>query len=134
MVGYGITERGFSNSLDLDRKSNVIKLKGYNFEMLYGFAEDLLEDISKNKRVPSVEIMGDLNTWGQATNKRKTELYIKYDMGKLINVRLIIRLVLTFYLTGIKFGDGGFAFIVLLWGIVVNCNKYKTKNFSILIS
>jgi len=80
---YGITERGFSNSLDLDRKSNIIKLTGYNFEMLYGFAEDLLEDISKNKRVSNAEIMGNLDTWGQASSKRKTELYIKYNMEKL---------------------------------------------------
>ena len=79
---YGITERGFSNSLDLDHKSNSIKLSGYNFEMLYGFAEDLAKDISESKRVSGAEIMGNLDTWRQSNN-RKTELYINYNKEKL---------------------------------------------------
>ncbi|MEG0500173.1 MAG: efflux RND transporter permease subunit, partial [Rikenellaceae bacterium] len=87
---YGIDDRGFSNSLDLDRKSSRISLSGYNYDRLYKYAENLCEKIKSNKRVSDVDVEmgGDLFYGGG--NDQINEMYIKYDAQKvaLYNVNL----------------------------------------------
>lgn len=79
----GVSERGFSNSLGLGRKSFRIGLSGYNFDRLYKYAEILAEKIQTNRRVTDVGIeLGNSNYW-QAQDEAASELYIKYDMEKV---------------------------------------------------
>ncbi len=52
----GVSERGFSNSLGLGRKSYSLELTGYNYEALRGYAEGVLESIQGNKRVADASI------------------------------------------------------------------------------
>ncbi|WP_251619682.1 efflux RND transporter permease subunit [Odoribacter lunatus] len=71
---YGIGQ-GFSNALGSGYKSNQIRLTGYNYDMLYAFAEQLCDTLKQNKRVSAPEIMGS-DSW---RSRNFTEYFIDFD-------------------------------------------------------
>lgn len=70
---YGVSERGFSNALNLQHRSNRIKITGYNYDQLYRLAEDMGEYMGKNRRVQDITI--------ETPNyeNQEDELYMRYD-------------------------------------------------------
>ena len=75
---YGVSERGFSNSLNLDHKSHSIEFTGYNYDELYRYAERISKLIENNNRAADVSIEdGSYRQYGNATQKG---LSMKYDM------------------------------------------------------
>lgn len=55
---YGVGQ-GFSNALSSGYKSNRIVLTGYNYDLLYGYAQQLADTLSQNRRVSGPEILGN---------------------------------------------------------------------------
>lgn len=53
---HGVSERGFSNSLNLQHRSEHIILTGYNYAQLYRLAENLCDILRENKRVQDILI------------------------------------------------------------------------------
>ena len=74
---YGISGRGFSNSLNLQYRSNHLDIYGYNYSVLYKYAEKLSEMLGRNRRVTdiAIEIPG--------TQTTGEELFVKYDDEKI---------------------------------------------------
>lgn len=54
---YGISDRGFSNSLNLQYRSHRIEIVGYNYERLYRIAEDMCRKMRTNNRVVDLAIV-----------------------------------------------------------------------------
>lgn len=73
----GVSERGFSNSLNLQYRSNRIELVGYNYDQLYRIAEDMCDEMRKNNRVLDLVI----ETPGQ--ENREDEMYMRYNKEKI---------------------------------------------------
>ncbi|MBO4665030.1 MAG: efflux RND transporter permease subunit [Bacteroidaceae bacterium] len=76
---YGVSERGFSNSLNLQYRSNSIEIAGYDYDRLYRFAEDMCRIMSKNPRVQ------DLCIQTPGHEEQEEELYMEYDYEMLAN-------------------------------------------------
>lgn len=74
---YGVSERGFSNSLQLQFRSNSILLTGYDYDRLYSFAEEMFRELRKNSRVADLII----RTPNHAD--QPDELYMEYDKRAL---------------------------------------------------
>ena len=73
----GVSERGFSNSLNLQYRSNRIELVGYNYDQLYRIAEDMCDEMRKNNRVI------DLTIETPGHENQEDELYMRYDKEKM---------------------------------------------------
>ena len=73
----GVSERGFSNSLNLQYRSNRIELVGYNYDQLYRIAEDMCDEMRKNNRVL------DLMIETPNHENQEDELYMRYDKEKI---------------------------------------------------
>lgn len=73
----GVSDRGFSNSLNMQYRSNRIEIAGYNYDRLYRIAEDMCDEMSKNNRVTDliIETPGHEN--------QEDELYMRYDKEKM---------------------------------------------------
>lgn len=69
----GVSERGFSNSLNLQYRSNRIEIAGYNYNKLYRYAEDICEKLKTNNRVTDIII----ETPGH--ERQADELYMIYN-------------------------------------------------------
>lgn len=80
---YGIGQ-GFSNAIGSGYKSNRITVTGYNYNMLYRFAEQLIDSLSTNKRVSGPEIMGD-NSW---RSHNSTEYFIDFNFERFAQHKL----------------------------------------------
>lgn len=74
---YGVSDRGFSNSLQLLFRSNSIQLTGYDYDRLYSFAEDIFRDLRRNGRV------ADLIIRTPGHENQPNELYMEYDKRAL---------------------------------------------------
>ncbi len=74
---YGVSERGFSNSLNLAYRSHRIEIAGYNYERLYRFAEEMSADLGSNPRVQDIVI----ETPGH--ENQEDELYMVYDKERI---------------------------------------------------
>lgn len=74
---YGVSERGFSNSLNLQHRANGIEIAGYDYDQLYRYAEDIVDTLAKNHRVVDVVI----ETPGYES--QEDELYVKYDRRRM---------------------------------------------------
>jgi len=66
---YGVG-KGFSNAVHFDYKDSRIYVYGYNYEDLYGYAEDLKERLTENRRVKDIGIRGESN-WFSAPLRHK---------------------------------------------------------------
>lgn len=76
---YGVSERGFSNALNLSYKQHKISIAGYSYDRLFTIADQLVNEMSKEKRVADLEIQSSsMNYYRQA--KELNEMYVKYDM------------------------------------------------------
>ena len=67
-----MSERGFSNSLNLQYRSNRIEIAGYNYNALYRYAEDICARLKQNHRVMDIII----ETPGH--ERQEDELYMVY--------------------------------------------------------
>ncbi|MBN2486779.1 MAG: efflux RND transporter permease subunit [Bacteroidales bacterium] len=76
---WGVSERGFNNSLGMGYKSEQINLEGYNYDQLYRYAEILRDSLAKNQRVKDLEITGRVSWY----NELKDELFLGFDRDKL---------------------------------------------------
>ncbi len=66
---FGVSERGFSNSLNLDRRSYAIELTGYNYQRLRHYAKQLSAMIEANKRAEDVLIEDGVYNYGVRTER-----------------------------------------------------------------
>lgn len=71
--------QGFNNSLNSGWKSNRITLRGYNYEQLYRYAQELVDSISANPRVSEPEIMGRMSYGG---GDNRTEFYLELNFDR----------------------------------------------------
>ena len=73
----GVSERGFSNSLNLQYRSNCIEIAGYNYDRLYRIAEDMCDRMRQNNRVVDliIETPGHEN--------QEDEFYMRYDKQRM---------------------------------------------------
>ncbi len=76
---WGVSERGFSNSLNLQYRSNQIEIAGYDYERLYRFAEDISKRLGQNNRVVDIAI----ETPGH--ERQEDEFYMDYHRDLLAN-------------------------------------------------
>ena len=80
---YGVSQRGFSNSLNLTNKNHSISISGYSYDRLFKIAEELTNKMKRNKRVTDVEIQtGGGDSWGDSESGL-TEMYVKYDRERV---------------------------------------------------
>lgn len=73
----GVSRRGFSNSLNLQYRSNHIDLTGYNYDRLYRLAEDICDYMRKNSRVVDLII----ETPGH--EHQEDEFYMRYNKERM---------------------------------------------------
>lgn len=81
---YGVSERGFSNSLNLAYRSHRIEIAGYNYDRLYRFAEEMSRQLQQNPRVQDVII----ETPGH--ENQEDELFMTYDKERIALDRFLI--------------------------------------------
>ena len=74
---YGVSERGFSNSLNLQYRANQIEIAGYNYDRLYRIAEEMCEVMKQNSRVV------DLTIETPGHENQENEFYMKYDKEQM---------------------------------------------------
>lgn len=74
---YGVSQRGFSNSLNLQYRSNRIDMTGYNYDRLYRYAQELCDLLRQNPRAVDVTI----ETPGH--EHQEDEYYVSYDWERL---------------------------------------------------
>ncbi|MDR1554226.1 MAG: efflux RND transporter permease subunit [Prevotellaceae bacterium] len=81
-VVYGVDENGFSNNIvGYGYKSHSIKIKGYNYDALYDYANRMLDSLKTNRRVSELEIYSE-------SALSKNEFFIEYDKEKIIETGL----------------------------------------------
>ncbi len=73
----GVSERGFSNSLNLQRRSNRIEIAGYNYDRLYRIAEDMCLTMGRNNRVV------DLTIETPGHENQEDEFFMRYDKERM---------------------------------------------------
>ena len=74
---YGVSKRGFSNSLNLQYRSDGIEISGYDYDRLYRYAEDMVKKMSANPRVQDIVIETPL------VRDEQDEFYMDYDFKML---------------------------------------------------
>lgn len=74
---YGVSQRGFSNSLNLQYRSNRIEMSGYNYDRLYRYAQDLCDLLRQNPRAVDIVI----ETPGH--ENQEDEYYVRYNWERL---------------------------------------------------
>lgn len=74
---YGVSDRGFSNSLNLQYRSSSIEIAGYDYDRLYRYAEEMCRVLRSNVRVTDIII----ETPGR--EHQEDELYMEYDTHML---------------------------------------------------
>jgi multidrug efflux pump subunit AcrB len=74
---YGVSERGFSNSLQLQYRANSIMIGGYDYDRLYAFAEEMCRELRRNSRV------ADLVIRIPRYENQEDELYMEYNKRAL---------------------------------------------------
>ena len=70
---YGVSERGFSNSLNFAYRSNYLQISGYDYARLYAFAEEIYRELQRNPRVC------DLVIHTPKQEDQPNEFYMEYD-------------------------------------------------------
>lgn len=70
---FGVSERGFSNSLNLQYRANRIDIAGYDYERLYRYAEEMVKELKLNSRVTDLAIITP------RYEEQEEEFYMDYD-------------------------------------------------------
>ena len=82
---WGVSDRGFSNSLNLQYRDHSIEIAGYDYDQLYRYAEVMCKDMGSNSRVKDITIETPRH------ERQEDELFMEYDRMALaidsINVR-----------------------------------------------
>ncbi len=73
----GVSEKGFSNSLNLQYRSHRIEIAGYNYDHLYRFAEEICDKLRKNNRIMDIQI----ETPG--FERQEDEFYMTYRKDRM---------------------------------------------------
>lgn len=73
----GVSQRGFSNALNLQYRSSRIEIAGYNYDRLFRIAEEMCEEMRQNSRVQDLVI----ETPGH--ENQEDELYMHYDRQRM---------------------------------------------------
>lgn len=60
---YGLEDQGFSNDVQESAGSFRVKLYGYNYDELYGYAEKLKQKLLQHRRIKEVLINSELSWW-----------------------------------------------------------------------
>lgn len=81
----GLDDSYFNNNVVSNYRSNVIRLKGYNYDRLSAYADQLLDSLKANRRVSAPEIM-DGNAWSLPHN----EFHIRYNEEQIAAMGLDI--------------------------------------------
>lgn len=81
---YGVSDRGFSNSLNLQYRSNSIEIAGYNYERLYRYAEEICRTMSANPRVQDVCIQ----TPGHENQQEELHMVYNHELLAADSVRV----------------------------------------------
>lgn len=74
---YGVSQRGFSNSLHLQWRTSRIEISGYNYDRLYRYAEEVEKILQRNPRIQDIVI----ETPGFET--QEDEYYVVYDLERI---------------------------------------------------
>lgn len=74
---YGVSPRGFSNSINLQYRANRIEIAGYNYDRLYRIAEEMCDRMKQNDRVVDLII----ETPGH--ERQEDEFYMRYDKQRM---------------------------------------------------
>ena len=74
---HGVSDRGFSNSLNLQYRSKRIEITGYNYDRLMRLAEDMYREMQRNSRVADLVI----ETPGH--ENQEDEFYMRYDHERM---------------------------------------------------
>ena len=74
---YGVNPRGFSNSLNLQYRSNRIEIVGYNYDQLYRYAEEMVQYLQRRGRI--VDLTIEIPNW----REEEDEYYMVYDHERL---------------------------------------------------
>lgn len=70
---YGISDRGFSNSLNLQYRAFNIEISGYDYDQLYRYAEDIMDTLTTNSRI--VDAVIEIPDY----EDQPDEFYLRYD-------------------------------------------------------
>lgn len=81
---YGVSDRGFSNSLNLQYRSNSIEIAGYNYERLYRYAEEICRTMSTNPRVQDICIQ----TPGYENQQEELHMVYNHELLAADSVRI----------------------------------------------
>ena len=79
---YGVSERGFSNSLHFVYRSNYLQISGYDYVRLYSYAEQIYRELRSNPRVY------DLVIHTPKQEDQPNEFYMEYDKRALASAEL----------------------------------------------
>jgi multidrug efflux pump subunit AcrB len=74
---YGVSDRGFSNSLNLQYRSNRIEITGYDYDRLYRYAEEMCSRMKENPRV------ADLTIETPGHENQQDELFMEYNHERM---------------------------------------------------
>ncbi|NPD91619.1 efflux RND transporter permease subunit [Xylanibacter muris] len=74
---YGVSRMGFSNSLNLQHRSNCIWITGYNYDCVNRYAEEIARYIGANPRTRDVVVRVP------DRNHEADELYMRYDHERM---------------------------------------------------
>lgn len=74
---YGIDQNAFNNNIVSSYKGCHISLSGYNYQQLLGYAGQLVDELSANRRVSEPEIWS--SNWGRPS----MEFNLNYDFGAM---------------------------------------------------
>ena len=72
---YGIDEHGFSNNVNAISPGNRIVVTGYSYDKVYGYCQNLVESLQRNRRVRDCEILTS-TSWGA---RKQSEYFIDYN-------------------------------------------------------
>ena len=72
---YGIDEHGFSNNVNAISAGNRIVVTGYSYDKVYGYCQNLVESLQRNRRVRDCEILTS-TSWGA---RKQSEYFIDYN-------------------------------------------------------
>ncbi len=77
----GIDDQYFNNNVSgSESRSSRLEIRGYNYDMLYGYCLESAAELSKNQRVSGAEV-ASVSGWGRGLGRN--EYFIDFDKGKL---------------------------------------------------
>lgn len=74
---YGIDQNSFNNNIVSSYKGCHIILSGYNYQQLLGYAGQLVDELSANRRVSEPEV------WSSSWGRPSMEFNLDYDFGAM---------------------------------------------------